>query len=942
MPWAASNAGGGSDTLNYYWPSLQMAAKVTFPSDCVITQMRLMADGDWSDNARFVIWEVAGAVLARTDSFSFGDYSGLEMITLDLDTHTFLDAGDYWAGMYQRRGATSVRSVDGAGSSYVKIPDYWDSYRFPDIVSMADYSETTSSEITVEVFYITAPIQVSDLVVSRISDNNMSLTWTNDATTDQPIDSYRLWRYDNVSMQYYIIENELSGTLSSYSDTTTIADRKYKYAIDTKNEAGWGYVNMSTAYINTTPAAPTNVASTRLGTTVGTAWTDNSTVEDNYEIEKNESTDEGVTWEGWTEDLLPDQAANTVSYTDISPYAYGKYRIRAIESINSLTSAWVEGNDVISITPPSAPTGMVPDSIAYDAVGAYTFQWTHNPVDGTAQTKYSLQYRVVGAAWPGTPQHDEVTLTANLIAIVGATFTNGTEYEWQVKTWGSHATASDWSDTAYFAAVTTPVATITDPTVATTYKYSELRVEWTYTQAESSSEVLYICTLYDENDVYLNSRQSSQTFAAGTTGHCIFFSTLTNDTDYKVTVKVMESAGLWSAETEVEFTTEFLEPAIPTITLKSNKETGSVNVTIVNPAVDPFEHNEDSTEDSYVDLDTPTTNYDGTGELKVADDTAGGTTVQRILLNFDLSGFVGETIVSAQLQLYRKEALVAGIDSAVYYAKTAWTEGAVTHNTIPTLDATAYDDHTHTVGAGLEYWNLIAFLTDIADETITDYTGLAVVATTTDGSEDTFYDDTASGLEPVLYVETPEIYAQTSYNSVYRSIAGGAWELVATSISKNTTITDYVPSVSGNNNYYCKAVSTTPSSINSAEVDIDLALTGMFFLNGGSAFSEVVRLVGDVSITEARSRSQSAKQFAGRTYPVKYQGNSKQQDINFSADCPITKYNDLVSIIEYIGNVMYRDWRGRRFYCMLQGTSFDKKDNLAYQFSATIIRLESE
>ena len=115
----------------------------------------------------------------------------------------------------------------------------------------------------------------------------------------------------------------------------------------------------------------------------------------------------------------------------------------------------------------------------------------------------------------------------------------------------------------------------------------------------------------------------------------------------------------------------------------------------------------------------------------------------------------------------------------------------------------------------------------------------------------------------------------------------------------------------------------------------------MFFINGGNGFENYVRLVGDISISENINRNETIKQFAGRTYPVKYQGNNKTQQLAFSADCPITKYDDLVEIIESVGDIFYRDWRGRWFYALLSGCKFDKKDNLAYQFSCTITRLES-
>ena len=412
-----------------------------------------------------------------------------------------------------------------------------------------------------------------------------------------------------------------------------------------------------------------------------------------------------------------------------------------------------------------------------------------------------------------------------------------------------------------------------------------------------------------------------------------------NETTYTVTLQVQEDNGLWSAETEQEFTTEFLEPMQPSLYLTLNVESGSIDIDIVNPDV-VTEYTEESTQDTYIDSDNSGTNYNDNGQLQLEDDTAGGTTLKRILLDFDLSFFVGKTIVSAQLNLYRKTTLTPGIDSAVNYIKTNWDETSVTHGTVPTLDTTDYDDHTHAAG-DTESWDITSLVEDIADETITDFEGLAIVATTTDGSVDEFYDSTITDNEPELLIEISPLNAETDHNVLYRSINNGTWEIVEDNIPKNTTVTDYIPSIGGNNNYYVQAVSDTPSTNNSDESDLDVILTGMFFVNGGNGFENYVRLVGDISISESINRNEIIKQFAGRTYPVKYQGNSKVQQLAFSADCPITKYDDLVEIIESVGDIFYRDWRGRWFYALLSGCKFDKKDNLAYQFSCTITRLES-
>lgn len=535
-------------------------------------------------------------------------------------------------------------------------------------------------------------------------------------------------------------------------------------------------------------------------------------------------------------------------------------------------------------------------------------------------------------------QYHEVELTPEQLNIVANSFKNGNDYNWQVKTWGEYSIGSNWSITGMFSVVSRPIAVITDPTDASDYGFSELTVNWNYTQEEDEDQQQFLINLYNSSDELLESYYESSNVANGGSDSFTFNYTLENQTSYKITLQVQNQSGLWSDETEVEFTTEFLSPTKPTFELTLDRNSGSIDIDITNPDV-ITEYNNNSTQDTYIDSDNTGTNYNDNGQLQLNDDTTGGTTVKRILLDFDFSFFVGKTIVSADLQLIRKTTLTPGISSKVNYIKTSWDETLVTDGTVPTLDTTDYDDHTHNSGES-EIWDLKLLLDDIADETITDFEGIAIVASTTNGSVDEFYDSTIEGSEPVITVEISPLNAETDYNKVYRSIDGGEWLLVEDNVPVNTTIRDHIPTVGGNNNYYVQSISDTPSSNNSDEVDLDVLLTGAFFINGGNNFEDYVKLDGDVSLTENRNREETVKQYLGRTYPVKYQGNNINHSFNFNAYCISSKRDTLIDIIEFIGDVYYRDWRGNWCYVMLSGSNFKIVDPQAYTFTTNMTRVE--
>jgi hypothetical protein len=180
--------------------------------------------------------------------------------------------------------------------------------------------------------------------------------------------------------------------------------------------------------------------------------------------------------------------------------------------------------------------------------------------------------------------------------------------------------------------------------------------------------------------------------------------------------------------------------------------------------------------------------------------------------------------------------------------------------------------------------------------------------------------------------------ATTDYNQLYRSVDGITYELVD-NIPINTTVIDYVPGLAGGTTYYVIAVSDTPSINTSIVTTVLTILNGCFFLNSGAGYEDYIKLIGDVNLTDNINRDTITKNFEGREYPLKYQGTNLVQNISFSCDVPKSNYNTLINVVNQIGNLMYRDWYGRRFNCSIKDLKVQLKDNIAYQMSCTIERV---
>jgi len=918
----------------------QESGDLSIPGSSAVTKLAVYSAGkDSSTSARLILWSYTStrSVLAQSATFTMAmgslSIGGQFWYQRTLSTpYAISSTNTYWIGLYR----DPLKSHYGGGHD--GSTGYRKTNKTSSPVSMSG-AQSRDKELLIGVFYITAPSAPTSCSVARVNDTKHIITWTNHSSTDQPYTKIVLERKDNDIGSWYVKNTFTSSTIASYTDYSTIANRTYQYRVRAWNAAGYSSYSTSSE-IDTTPAPVTITSAERVGGSIVINWTNTASNNDLVHIEKNESLDEGATWEGWVA-ITPDLAADAATYTDTSPYAYGKYQIRTEITSPALASAWAETEDLITVTAPNPPTNLLPDLLAFDGTEIYLFKWNHNPADGTAQTKFSLQYKVSGGAYPGTPQIDGEVSSNEYTEFAGGTFTNGNTYKWQVKTWGEHVDSSGWSDEGTFYAFSKPEATITVPSGLSTHGQSSLTVAYVYTQSEAEEQNQYICELYDDSDNVLETKADSSAIENGSSISIEFDTVLADNTTYNIVLKVKAVNGIWSEEETVEFTTSFLTPIAPLVELALDEVVGGIDITITNTSV-VSEYNVDLLQDTYTVADGGTsddTNYNDDGTLVVRGDSAPDNAVA--YLEFDLTDIIGKTITDATLNLKRETALVVGVESCVKYVKTSWDETTLTANTAPTLDSTEYDDHAHTEG-DFEAWDITSLISAIADGSITDYEGLAIVATTTDGSEDSLYDSTEAGYEPSLIITIEPENVDATSNNVYRSIDDGDYVLVKDGVPTNTTITDYTPTIYGNNKYIVTGISATPTSKQSDVAELDVDLVGVFFLNSGAYFAEYVKLYGDISFGEDYNIDSVVQAFEGRTYPVEYKGILQEQVINFGCDLPYDKVDALKSIIVNSEPTFYRDFKGRYFACNLSRCKFAKKDNAAYQFTCTITRVEHE
>ena len=434
---------------------------------------------------------------------------------------------------------------------------------------IAPYTETYLSGGFWATDLILTPNQVSNLVLTRNSDTSHTLTWTRNEEARRPYG--RIWvnRWDNVRDRWYEVA-ELGGGATSYTDSSTVADRQYRYYVDVGNTAGVSS-KVYTGYSSTAPAAHENLQWTKSGTNVVLTWTKKSSLTVTTDVD--ESTDGGATWVD-----MATVAAGTNTWTHTAPSTATThiYRVRPIAS--GVAGAWTTSSVVQLLAAPLAPTGLSPDGPTVDNVVASTvLQWTHSPVDGTAQSAYELRYRVNAGSWVTTG--GKVTSAAQLRTIPAATWAHGSTVEWQVKTYGQHADASPWSVIATYTTGARPTATIQTPADDADYGLSTLTAEWVYYDAEGTAQADALVTLLDSAGQTLHTAT-----VAGAAASYVIPATLTNFTEYTLQVAVRDGSGQWSATSTRVFTTDFIPPPAPVVTTSWNPDLGVVVVDVGNPA----------------------------------------------------------------------------------------------------------------------------------------------------------------------------------------------------------------------------------------------------------------------------------------------------------------------------------------------------------------------
>ena len=328
--------------------------------------------------------------------------------------------------------------------------------------------QSTSARAYIQFTVPALPPSASTLTATRNSDTSVSLAWTEASGVKE---SVRIERSTDGAAYSEIAS--VSGTATSYTDSSTSADHTYTYRIRYYNKNAYGAYS-STASVTMSPAAPDAISLERSDATdVNVTLTNVSGVATS--IEWQESLDNGATWGAST-------TVNGSPVTSFTASTSGGTVILRVRNVNTVgNSAWIVSEPIVTITPPAAPTLVSPVGVFNMSAGSVTFTWLHNPKDGSAQTAAELQYSTNGGSTWTT-----VTLTtAQSYTLNPIPFTAGTTVTWRARTKGADASYGDYASSKQFTCYQVPSLTFVASNPPATITALPIPIEVTYSDPQS-------------------------------------------------------------------------------------------------------------------------------------------------------------------------------------------------------------------------------------------------------------------------------------------------------------------------------------------------------------------------------------------------------------------------------------------------------------------------
>ena len=419
--------GGGNSEYTGTESATTDAPPVTIPADPTNLVANAISATEialaWSDNSN----DETGFKIERSaDGSSF-----TQIATVAADTTTYTNTGLTASTTYFYR----VRAYNGAGNS--------------------EYTGIESA--TTDAPPVTIPADPTNLVANAISATEIALAWSDNSNDET---GFKIERSADGSSFTQIAT--VAADTTTFSNTGLTASTSYTYRVRAYNSAGdSGFSNTATA---TTPAAippaPANLTATAISNSqINLAWTDLSTTETGFKIERSA--------DGSSFTQIATVAADTITFsnTGLTASTSYTYRVRAYNSAGNSGFS----NTATATTPaaiPPAPANLTATAISNSQIN---LAWTD---PSTTETGFKIERSTDGSSFTQI-----ATVAADTTTFSNTGLTASTSFTYRVRAYNS-AGNSGFSNTA---TATTPAAIPPAPAnlTATAISNSQINLAWT-------------------------------------------------------------------------------------------------------------------------------------------------------------------------------------------------------------------------------------------------------------------------------------------------------------------------------------------------------------------------------------------------------------------------------------------------------------------------------
>lgn len=411
------------------------------------------------------------------------------------------------------------------------------------------------------VWKVVAPAAPSNCTNTRNSDTKNTVKWTRGANADVTYASVKVERSTDGGPWSEIAS--VAGTATSYADASTSADHYYRYRVRAYNATGYSSYATS-GYTYNTPAPPAKVTASRLAqNTVALSVENAARTATGLDLQRS------ADGEQWSD--IPSVSGSPVTEATDAPGG-GTFWYRARNTRGELVSDWSPiSNAVVTITPPNAPTLVSPASgvVVSKAQEQVTFQWLHNPVDGSAQTAAELRYSLDGGQ---TWQVVEISGNAASYGLSNAFAVNST-VTWGVRTKGADEDFGPWSGNRSFNVYQEPMVAFAQPTDGFVVENTPIVLRLQY--EDPSGELVSASMSISDGSKVVWSRTVDGADYVITSDEWV----PDNGAAYVATAEVRSTSTLTASSTRT-FSTLFELPTSATAKVEPDPDTGFVNLTV--------------------------------------------------------------------------------------------------------------------------------------------------------------------------------------------------------------------------------------------------------------------------------------------------------------------------------------------------------------------------